>query len=64
MTTTSISNIKSSLATLQENLPKFRKYLKENYTGTMNTGQWGREKEYSPNGLLVGIQNIITDLFS
>ncbi len=62
MTTTSISNIKSSLATLQENLPKFRKYLKENYTGTMNTGQWGREKEYSPNGLLVGIQNIITYL--
>lgn len=62
MTTTSISNIKSSLATLQENLPKFRKYLKENYTGTMNTGQWGREKEYSPNGLLGGIQNIITYL--
>lgn len=62
MTTTSISNIKSSLAKLQEYLPKFRKYLKENYTGTMNTGQWGREKEYSPNGLLGGIQNIITDL--
>lgn len=63
MTTTSISNIKSSLATLQENLPKFRKYLKENYTDTMNTGQWGSsEEEYSPNGLLGGIQNIITDL--
>ena len=28
----------------------------------MNTGQWGSEKEYSPNGLLGGIQNIITDL--
>ncbi len=62
MTTTSINNIKSSLATLQENLPNFRKYLKENYTDTMNTGQWGSEKEYSPNGLLGGIQNIITDL--
>lgn len=62
MTTTSISNIKSSLATLQENLPNFHKYLKENYTDTMNTGQWGREKEYSPNGLLGGIQDIITDL--
>lgn len=62
MTTTSISNIKSSLATLQENLPNFRKYLKENYTDTMYTGQWGSEKEYSPNGLLGGIQNIITDL--
>lgn len=62
MTTTSISNIKSSLAVLQENLPNFRKYLKENYTDTMNTGQWGSEKEYSPNGLLGGIQNIITDL--
>ena len=62
MITTSISNIKSSLATLQENLPNFHKYLKENYTDTMNTDQWGREKEYSPNGLLAGIQNIITDL--
>lgn len=62
MTTTSISNIKSSLATLQEDLPNFRKYLKENYTDTMNTGQWGSEEEYSPNGLLGGIQNIITDL--
>lgn len=28
----------------------------------MNTGQWGSENEYSPNGLLGGIQNIITDL--
>lgn len=64
MTTTSISNIQSSLATLQENLPNFRKYLKENYTDTMNTGQWGSEQEYSPNGLLGGIQNIITDLTS
>lgn len=64
MTTTSISNIKSSLVTLQENLPGFRKYLKENYTDTMNTGQWGSEQEYSPNGLLGGIQNIITDLTS
>lgn len=62
MTTTSISNIKSSLAALQENLPSVRKYLEENYTDTMNTGQWGIEKEYSPNGLLGGIQNIITDL--
>ena len=62
MTTTSISNIKSSLATLQENLPAFRKFLKENYTESMDEGQWGSEKEYSPNGLLSGIQNIITDL--
>jgi hypothetical protein len=62
MTTTSISKIKSSLAALQENLPSVRKYLEENYTDTMNTGQWGIEKEYSPNGLLGGIQNIITDL--
>ena len=49
---------------MQENLPNFRKYLKENYTDTMNTGQWGSEQEYSPNGLLGGIQNIITDLTS
>jgi hypothetical protein len=64
MTTTSISNIKSSLATLQENLPGFRKYLKENYTESMDEGQWGDEKEYSPNGILSGLNNIITDLTS
>ena len=62
MTTTSISNIKSSLATLQENLPGCRKFLKENYTESMDEGQWGSENEYSPNGLLGGIQDIITDL--
>lgn len=28
----------------------------------MDEGQWGSENEYSPNGLLGGIQNIITDL--
>ena len=28
----------------------------------MNKGRWGRESEYSPNGLVSGIQNIITDL--
>lgn len=64
MTTTSISNIKSSLATLQENLPAFRKFLKENYTESMDEGQWGSEKEYSPNGVLSGLNNIITDLTS
>lgn len=62
MTTTSISNIQSSLASLQENLPAFRQYLKENYTESLNTGQWGNEREYTPNGLVGGIQNIITDL--
>ena len=62
MTTKSISNIKSSLATLQENLPGFRKYLKENYTDTMNTGQWGSENEYSPNGLLTCLNNVKDDI--
>lgn len=62
MTTKSISNIKSSLATLQENLPGFRKYLKENYTDTMNTGQWGSENEYSPNGLLKCLNNVRDDI--
>ena len=64
MTTISISNIKSSLATLQENLPAFRKFLKMNYTESMDEGQWGDEKEYSPNGVLSGLNKTITDLTS
>lgn len=62
MTTTSISNIQSSLASLQENLPTFRKYLKDNYATSLDTGQWGRENEYTPNGLVAGIQSLVTDL--
>lgn len=62
MTTTSISNIQSSLASLQENLPDFRKYLKKNFSASLDTGQWGDENEYTPNGLASGIQNIVTDL--
>ena len=62
MTTTSISNIQSSLASLQENLPAFRQYLKDNYATSLDTGQWGSENEYTPHGLVCGIQNIITDL--
>lgn len=62
MTTTSISNIKSSLATLQENLPGFRKFLKENYTESMDEGQWGSEDEYSPNGLLKCLNNVRDDI--
>lgn len=64
MTTISISNIKSSLAVLQENLPDFRKFLKMNYTESMDEGQWGDEKEYSPNGVLSGLNKTITDLTS
>ena len=62
MITRSISNIRSSLATLQENLPGFRKFLKENYTESMDEGQWGSEDEYSPNGLLKCLNNVKDDI--
>ena len=62
MVTTSISNIKSSLATLQETLPNFKKYLKAHYSGVMNVSQGGKEKVYSPNDLLDALQNIIRAL--
>ena len=63
MITTSISNIQSSLESLQENLPAFRKLLlKDNHAASLDTGQWGYEKEYTPHGLVGDIQNIITDL--
>ena len=62
MSTTTIRNIRSTLAKLQECLPQFRQYLKDNYTETLNEGQWGNEREYTPNGLVVGIQSLITDI--
>lgn len=62
MSTTTINNIQSSLANLQENLPEFRQYLKDNYASSLDTGQWGNENEYTPNDLIGSIQNIITDL--
>jgi hypothetical protein len=62
MSTTTIRNIKSTLAKLQECLPQFRQYLKDNYTETLNEGQWGNEREYTPNGLVAGIQSLITDI--
>jgi hypothetical protein len=51
MSITTINNIQSSLANLQENLPSFRQYLKENYADSLDIGQWGNEREYSPNGI-------------
>lgn len=62
MSTTTITNIKSTLANLRECLPQFRQYLKDNYTETLNEGQWGNEREYTPNGLVAGLQNLITDI--
>lgn len=62
MSTTTITNIKSTLANLQECLPQFRQYLKDNYTETLNEGQWGDEREYTPNRLVAGLQNLITDI--
>ena len=43
MITTSISNIQSSLTSLQEDLPAFRQHLKENYTESTNKKQWASE---------------------
>lgn len=62
MSTTTITNIKSTLADLQECLPQFRQYLKANYTETLDEGQWGYEREYTPNGLVAGLQNLTTDI--
>ena len=62
MSITTINNIQNSLANLQENLPSFRQYLKENYADSLDIGQWGNEREYSPNGVIMGIQNLVIDL--
>ena len=43
MSITTINNIQSSLANLQENLPSFRQYLKESYKNSLDIGQWGNE---------------------
>lgn len=62
MAITSIENIQSSLANLQENLPSYRQYLTEHFATSLDERQFGNEQEYSPNGLLVELQNLITDL--
>lgn len=62
MSITTINNIQNSLELLQENLPSFRQYLKESCKDSLDIGQWGNEREYSPNGVIMGIQNLVIDL--
>lgn len=62
MSITTINNIQNSLELLQENLPSFRQYLKESCKDSLDIGQLGNEREYSPNGVIMGIQNLVIDL--
>ena len=64
MMVTSITNIQTSLANIQENLPSLRQYVIENFAGSLDTGQWGGENEYTPNYILKELQSLITDLTS
>lgn len=61
---TSITNIETSLANMQENLPSLRQYITENFASSLDTAQWGSENEYTPNDILKGIQDLIIDLTS
>lgn len=58
----SINNIKNNLAGLEKKLPTLRQYLVKNYRDKLDEGLWGREKEYSPNRLMDGIESLITEL--
>lgn len=61
---TSITNIQTSLENIQENLPSLRQYVTTNFASSLDTGQWGSEKEYAPNDILKELQSLITDLIS
>jgi hypothetical protein len=64
MMVTSITNIQTSLANIEENLPSLRQYITENFANSLDTAQWGSESEYTPNDILKGLQNLTIDLAS
>ena len=61
MKTKTIEDIGAKIVELKNNLDNFRNYHRNNATD-MNALSYGGETEYSINGLVCGVRNIIKDL--
>lgn len=61
MKTKTIEDIEGKLVDIKNSLDVFRKYHRDNATD-MNALSYGGESEYSLNGLVCGVRNIVRDL--
>lgn len=61
METRSIIDITSLKDQIAENVELYRQRLR-NQGADMNVAQYGNEQEYSLNGLIGGVKNILTDI--
>ena len=61
METPTIKKIKEIIPKIDENLINFRKYFKEQNTD-LDSALYGDESEYSVNGIVAGVKNVLTDM--
>ena len=61
METPTIKKIKDCIPNIEDNLVTFRKYFKEQNTDLEAT-LYGDETEYSVDGIVAGVKNIISDM--
>ena len=61
METPTIKSIKGLLPTIDENIISFRQYFKEQKTD-LEAALYGDETEYSVNGIVAGVRNILSDI--
>lgn len=61
METPTIKKIKDTLPIIDENLISFRQYFKEQNTD-LEAALYGDETEYSVNGIIAGIKNVLSDI--
>lgn len=61
METPTIKKIKEILPKIDEHLINFRKYYREQNTD-LDSALYGDETEYSVNGIVAGVRNVLTDM--
>lgn len=61
METPTIKSIKGLLPTIDENIIRFRQYFKDQKTD-LEAALYGDETEYSVNGIVAGVRNILSDM--
>ena len=61
METPSIKSIKGLLPTIDKNIISFRQYFKNQKTD-LDAALYGDETEYSVNGIVAGVKNILSDM--